>query len=88
MTRLTRCLATSSFAPRDCHAGIKARGAGNETREEKPRLVDSLLATAETVFGKVKMPNFHKKSNTPFSQTRILHRRDRRSQIVKQIIHI
>jgi len=28
------------------HAGIKARGVGNEKREEKPRLADSLLATA------------------------------------------
>jgi hypothetical protein len=46
MTRLTRCLAASSFAPKDCHAGIKARGSGNEKREEKPRLPNSLLATA------------------------------------------
>ncbi len=30
----------------NCHAGIKARGVGNEKREEKPRLADSLLATA------------------------------------------
>jgi hypothetical protein len=28
------------------HAGIKARGAGNEKREEKPGLTDSLLAIA------------------------------------------
>jgi len=28
-----------------CHAGIKARGSGNEKREEKPRLTDSLLAS-------------------------------------------
>jgi hypothetical protein len=27
------------------HAGIKARGSGNEKREEKPRLTDSLLAS-------------------------------------------
>jgi hypothetical protein len=40
MTRLTRRLATSSFAPKDCHAGIKARNSGNEKREEKPRLAD------------------------------------------------
>jgi hypothetical protein len=29
------------------HAGIKARPAGNEKREEKPRLADSLLATTK-----------------------------------------
>jgi hypothetical protein len=54
MTRLTRRLATSSFAPKDRHAGIKARSSSNGKREEKPRLADSLLATAQTVFGKVK----------------------------------
>jgi hypothetical protein len=36
------------------HAGIKARGSSNEKREEKPRLTDSFLATAQLVFGKVK----------------------------------
>jgi hypothetical protein len=39
-------LAASSFAPKDCHAGIKASRSGNEKREEKPRLADSSLATA------------------------------------------
>jgi hypothetical protein len=36
------------------HAGIKARGSGNEKREEKSRLADALLAAAQTIFGKVK----------------------------------
>jgi hypothetical protein len=31
------------------HAGIKARNSGNEKREEKPRLADSLLATASKI---------------------------------------
>jgi hypothetical protein len=35
------------------HAGIKARNFGNEKREEKPSLADALLATAQTIFGKV-----------------------------------
>jgi hypothetical protein len=35
------------------HAGIKPRISGNEKRGEKPRLADSLLATAQTIFGKV-----------------------------------
>jgi hypothetical protein len=32
MTRLTRCLAASSFAPKVRHTGIKARSDGNEKR--------------------------------------------------------
>jgi hypothetical protein len=35
------------------HAGIKARGAGNEKRGEKPRLANTLLATAQTIFSNV-----------------------------------
>ncbi|MGA2280205.1 MAG: hypothetical protein ABSG80_07885 [Verrucomicrobiota bacterium] len=38
-----------------CHAGIKPRGNSNEKREEKPGLADSLSATAQTIFGKMKM---------------------------------
>jgi hypothetical protein len=34
------------------NAGIKARSSGNEKREEKPRLADSLQAAAQTIFGK------------------------------------
>jgi hypothetical protein len=40
------------------HAGIKARNSDNEKREEKPRLADLLLATAQTIFGKVKIRSF------------------------------